>query len=212
MAKKYLNLPATLKKLMFDRNIRPVDLARDLKIPPPTIHRIVTGQSTRPYKSSLEPIADYFNISVDQLTGEKPLKSQSLEANIISFGNNSKIIQIIPWESLENLDKYSDHENKLVVANVSDKAFAVINPDHAMEPLFQKESTLIFDPALSTTDRCYVLVKLNASNVYVFRQLLIDIEHKFIKSLNPDLSANSLRLLTSEDRIIARLVEVRNKI
>jgi transcriptional regulator with XRE-family HTH domain len=72
MAKKYFQLSTILKRLLFKKDMKPVDLARELNMPQPTIHRLVTGKSTRPYKSSLEPIAKYFDVTVDQLIGEDP--------------------------------------------------------------------------------------------------------------------------------------------
>ncbi len=42
--------------------------------------------------------------------------------------------------------------------DVSNEAFATIMPDSSMEPLFPRESILIFDPALESVDRSYVLV------------------------------------------------------
>ena len=57
-----------------------------------------------------------------------------------------------------------------------------------------------------------MLVKLSEPNIYVLRQLLIDLENSFIKSLNNDIGAKSLRLLSNNDQIIARLVEIRRKV
>lgn len=203
MARKYLNLSQILKKMLFERNMRPADLAKALNMSAPTIHRIVAGKSTRPYESSLEPIANYFNITVHQLIGDAVLTQPT------------KTIHIIEWESLaQGIEKYEYLSTTLIVSDVSDKSFALIMPDHSMEPAFQKDAILIFDPEVPATDRSYVLVKLNASNYYVFRQLLIDADQKMIKSLNSDISINSLRLLSPNDEIIASLVEtrIRNKL
>jgi plasmid maintenance system antidote protein VapI len=42
MAKKHLHLGQILKKLLFDRAMKAADLAREINIPPPTIHRLGT--------------------------------------------------------------------------------------------------------------------------------------------------------------------------
>jgi transcriptional regulator with XRE-family HTH domain len=73
MSKTYPNLSSILKRLLFQRDMKPVDLARAVDIPPPTIHRLITGKSTRPYQSSLEPIAKYFGITTAQLLGTESL-------------------------------------------------------------------------------------------------------------------------------------------
>jgi hypothetical protein len=83
-------------------------------------------------------------------------------------------------------------------------------PDFSMEPLFEKGCTLIFDEAVTPTDRSYILIKIMSSGICVFRQLLIDGDENYIKSLNPDISATSIRRLNPEDKIIACLVETRS--
>lgn len=75
--------------------MKPVDLARALDIPPPTIHRLVTDKSTRPYKSSLKPIADFFSIDMKQLLGEEPLAEwKSAETTSVPSRNLIKIIRL----------------------------------------------------------------------------------------------------------------------
>ncbi|MCD6047105.1 MAG: repressor protein [Gammaproteobacteria bacterium] len=210
MSKNYPKLSAILKKLLFQKDMKPVDLARALDIPPPTIHRLVTGKSTRPYQSSLEPIAHYFGVTTDQLLGTEPLfpEDQTDKAKAPSAPQGFQTVPLISWESLGNNSPLI--ENQLAVGNVSERSFALTMPDHSMEPLFEKGCTLIFDPAVKPIDRSYVLVKIASSGISVFRQLLIDVDNKFIKSLNPDISASSMRLLSPEDEIIACLVETRS--
>ena len=207
MAKKYPHLGQRLKKLLFDRNMKPVDLARELDLPQPTIHRIVSGKSTRPYKSSLEPIAQYFNVSVDQLLGEEPAPQ---DLSTLTSSSQVKVVPLVTWQAIGFKNKKAEPLSELVVGNVSDEAFAVHMPDYSMEPLFQKGATLIFDPKVVPADRSYVLIQLENTNTVVFRQLLVDADHRFIKSLNVDISAASMRLLNPEDQILGCLVETRS--
>ena len=66
--------------------MKPMDLARELDIPQPTIHRIVSGKSTCPHERSLIPIADFFNISVEDLKeGTELTKEHSSTLNIQYF-------------------------------------------------------------------------------------------------------------------------------
>jgi transcriptional regulator with XRE-family HTH domain len=210
MAKHYPKLSGILKKLLFQKDLKPVDLARELDIPPPTIHRLVTGKSTRPYPSSLNPIADYFGVTTDQLLGLEPLfpEDETPKAASTPAPAGFQAIPVWSWNSLGKEEK--EVQMQLPVGNVSEQSFALIMHDHSMEPLFEKGCTLIFDPAVKPIDRSYVLVKIASSGISVFRQLLIDVDNQFIKSLNPDISASSMRLLSPEDEIIACLVETRS--
>lgn len=212
MTKKYIKLSQILKKILFDRNMRPADLAREIDMPIPTIHRIVTGKSTRPYPGSLQAIAKYLGVTINQLTGEEPLFQ---DIDKLPVSKDARAILIIDWSQISN--HYASNQqlkqtSELVVINVSEDAFALIMPDYSMEPLFQKNSILIFDPKAVANDRDYVLVKLHNPESYIFRQLLIDGTNRFIKPLNSEISFAGVKLLEPEDLIIARLVEVRNKL
>lgn len=209
MSKSYPKLSAVLKRLLFQKDMKSVDLARALDIPPPTIHRLVTGKSTRPYPSSLEPIANFFGVTTDQLLGVQPLfpeESAKASSVVASF----QAVPLISWQSLSKNKNEWEVEAQLAAGNLSNESFALTMPDHSMEPLFEKGCMLIFDPTVKPIDRCYVLVKISNNNSYVFRQLLIDVDQQFIKSLNPDISASSMRRLADDDEVIACLVETRS--
>ncbi len=221
MAKTYPKLAKILKKLLFDKEMKPIDLARKLNIPQPTIHRLVTGKSSRPYRSSLEPIANYFEISIDQLVGEEPFATEdasSAASNALANSHlNVKMIPILKWQNASNLSStttpsnpVTDETPTLVVApDTHESAFSLIMHDTSMEPLFPRGTTLIFDPTHRPKDRSYVLIKLHEHKTPVFRQLLIDMDHQYLKPLNPDLSIFKMRLLGKKDKILASLVESR---
>lgn len=230
MAKKHLKLGQVLKRLLFAHDIRPADLSREVKIPQPTIHRLITGKSKRPYKSSLKPIADYFSVRVEQLTGEEPLPSGltiNEAAGTLLTKNKICFIPLIAWENLNfttaanghkkipqeelfSADNSPSNEEKIpFLGPISDDGFATLMPDYSMEPVFPRDSLLIFDPDKVPKDRSYVLVKLHSTKQLVFRQLLIDLDHKYLKPLNPDLNAFEMRLLGEHDTIHGTLVEAR---
>jgi len=213
MANKYPQLSFNLKKLLFERNMKPIDLAREVDIPQPTIHRLVTGKSCRPYMSSLKPIADFFSLSVEQLVGETHFPSQHWQEDTKNLADTPKIktIPLIDWaQTTTGVETQPAGAQYLVSsANISNDAFALSMSDSSMEPLFPKLTYLIFDPQRMPIDRSYVLVKLDGIETPIFRQLLIDIEHQYLKPLHPDLNIFQMRLLGNNDTIIATLVESR---
>lgn len=214
MAKKYLKLSSVLKRLLYERDIKPVDLARAVDLPPPTIHRLITGKSTRPYESSLKPIADFFDIEVDQLLGEVPLpgdqKKDVSEEDSRHLGKNKiSSIPLIPWQFLSNQENKGQFEAIPFVGVISEKGFATIMPDTSMEPFIQRNAIVIFDPFIQSIDRSYILVKLHETKAFVIRQLLIDADHQYLKPLNPDLSTFKMRLLDKKDIVTASLIEIR---
>jgi len=191
--------------------MKPVDLAREVNIPSPTIHRLVTGKSTRPYKSSLKPIADFFSLTVDQLTGEQPaIDNPLIKERSLKF-NNILNLPLIPWGQLLNPQKIDkDKYDKIPFAgSINNHGYATILPDYSMEPLFTHGCMLIFDPDKPFKDRSYVLVHLHEADLPIFRQILIDSDQKYLKPLNPDLNNFKMRLVGKKDKIIGTLVEAR---
>jgi len=180
--------------------MRPADLARELDIPQPTVHRLVSGKSLRPHRETLEIIANYFDVSIEQLKGTEP------------FLTRRKVIEIplVEWKNLPDLANPEFRKKTIVaMADLSEKCFAVFMNDSSMEPLFLRNSILIFDPHKKHGDRSYVLAKLASTGIYVFRQIIVDAEHRFLKPLNPDLIVSQMRLLDEEDQIAGVLVEAR---
>lgn len=208
MAKNYPKLASILKKLLFKKDMRVTDLARELDIPQPTIHRLVAGKSTRPYKSSLEPIANYFSITVEQLLGDESLNDELSEQTNITPTRSSASIPIYHWSAILDLNGATPFQH-IAASNASSKTFALVMPDTSMEPIFPEDAILIFDPEMPAKDRSYVLAFIHETKIPVFRQLLIDADHRYLKPLNPDLSAFKMRLLNKNDRVIASLIESR---
>ena len=95
------------------------------------------------------------------------------------------------------------------VGNISNQGYATTLEDSSMEPLFCRGSLLIFDSEKPFKDRSYVLVLLHETNTLVFRQLLIDLDRKYLKPLNPDLNIFKMRAIGEQDKIIATLIEAR---
>ncbi len=198
-------LSEVLKALLQHRKLTVSELARHTGIVQPVIYRMTTGETDNPKLSSLLPIANYFNVNVSQLIGEEPLSHED---------NTEKHVKAIPLLTIANVQEYKKiipNEPKNIMAmGLSDDAFALVMPDTSMEPMFQRGSLLIFDPRNDPQDRSFVLVRLASPATIVFRQLIIDIDQKYLKPLNPDFNLFKMRLLDKNDEIIANLVESRN--
>lgn len=212
MAKHFLKLSKILQKLLYDKRMNASELAKEVDLPIPTVHRIVTGKSTRPYKASLQPIADYFSISVDQLIGEEAI-SDNLNNGSSSLSKKRIVeVPLLEWSDLSSALQPSKQEAKeavVVASDLSHDCFAVCMNDSSMEPLFPKGTVLLFDPSKKPVDRSYVLVRLKEKTVLIFRQLLVDVDLQYLKPLNPDLGVYQMRLLTKEDDVIGTLFESR---
>lgn len=198
-------LSEVLKALLRHRKLTVSELARHTGIVQPVIYRMTTGETDNPKLSSLLPIANYFNVNLSQLIGEEPLSHKD------NTENNVKAIPLLTLSNVHEYKKVIPNEPKNIMAmGLSDEAFALVMPDTSMEPMFQRSSLLIFDPLNDPQDRSFVLVRLAAPATIVFRQLIIDVDQKYLKPLNPDFNLFKMRLLDKNDEIIANLVESRN--
>lgn len=63
-----------LRKLMIETRIRESELSRALGINRSTLHQLLNMEEISPKVETLRPIAKYFNVSLDQLIGDSPLK------------------------------------------------------------------------------------------------------------------------------------------
>lgn len=202
-------LDKILQTLMFKKKVKPAQVARDTLIPKQTLSRIISGKSPNPHIKNLEPLADYFNVTVAQLKGEEELPDDAVEITLPSRKRKAKSIPVYAWEHVEQRHPANSNESIFVSHQLSDNAFAVAMPDTSMEPLFRKDSILILDPEKPHQDRSFILVKLAKAEQIVFRQLLIDAEHQYLKALSPDFDAFPMRLVDDNDKIIGTLVEAR---
>jgi hypothetical protein len=64
-----MKLRENLKELMDSREENPHSLSNKTGVPQPTIHRILDGTSQDPRRSTLEPLARFFGVTVDELCG-----------------------------------------------------------------------------------------------------------------------------------------------
>lgn len=212
---KAIAINDVLKVLMFKKDIRTSNLARKTGIPQQTLQRIVSGVSLAPHLSTLMSITKYFGITIAQLKGEEPLPESYLPLTHFTTPATWTGIELplLTWDQLTTFDNKTislDNVKKLIVSpDISKECFGLIMCDSSMDPYFPLDSILIFDLKKSIKDRSFALVKLNKTNQYIFRQVIIDAQYKYLKSMNPDLSHYPMLALSHKDKIIATLVEAR---
>jgi len=209
------NIGNILEKLLFEKKIRATELARKTNVPQPTLHRILSGKSPNPHISTVKPIADFFNISVEQLNGTQDLPQPPNSPNSLLVKNeNAKQAPLISWENISAFIKEPTSckikENIFCSPTLGGNIFALSMIDTSMEPFFPQGAVLIFDRDKPSKDRTHVLAHIADSDTYLFRQLLIDGDHSYLKPLSPDLKTFQMRLLGGDDKILASLVEFRH--
>jgi SOS-response transcriptional repressor LexA len=203
-----------LKRLMFEKQVRTTELARRVGLKQPTVHRIVEGTSLRPHLSTLDPIAKYFAVSVDQLRGAEPLP-WNLFGESINLGTEEvSVLPILSWEEAMSWDQHlpiarQRHQSVIMHKKISGNAFALTVTDSSMQPQFPAGTQLIINPDKDIQDRGFAVIALHNHPKAIFRQILVDGQQLYIKPLCPDLEHFNIVPLSKEDRVCGTLVQAR---
>jgi len=190
-----------LNRLMAEKKIRVAELARRINLPQPTVHRIATGACEHPHLSSLEPIAHFFSISIDQLKGHEP----------IPWLDRVSKVPLLMWEDVLQwpIRKKQNSEFILTDAAIGKAGFALKINDASMEPVFPKSTLIIADPERQAKDRSYVIAKLANYPMAIFRQLLMDAGDRYLKPLSPDFDRYKMTCLDKNDKILSVVVQAK---
>lgn len=200
------NINDVLSRLLFEHNLTITSLARAINLPQPTLHRIANGQSRNPHMSTLLAVADYFDISVDQLRGKQPLYGTA------TMPSDWQLVPVIDKAIVTTwpAELTAQQPHTYTDVPVGKNAFAMSVEDSTMQPIFAKGTQLIIDPDKPVTDRCFVAVKLANYPEATFRQLMVNLNTRYIKPLNPDLEQfEAIPLDEEKDKIIGVLVQAR---
>jgi SOS-response transcriptional repressor LexA len=194
-----------ISRLLVQRDLCVAELARLVKLPQPTIHRIVKGVCEHPHISSLQPIADFFAITIEQLKGYEPI--YSLDADTVIK------VPLLDWHKVSC---WLNAKNSIVVNNyvitdakVGDNCFAVKIADDAMDPVFPRHTILIVDPTRAVKHLSFVIAQVTGCNRPVFRQLLHNNNKFYLKPLSPDISCYNIIILNNNDKILGPVIQAK---
>lgn len=202
-----LTISDVLSHLLDIRGITEASLAKALNIPRATINKIRSGKIQSPRSVTLSMIANYFDITVDQLIGASPLFNDTavkfIQIPIINLENVNDIHQSLSqitfinhdnWMLLECADKYTSPNNLFAIKIASD----------AMLPYFDSDTTVIIDPDAAVVNRRYVLVRIARTNEILLRQIFVDGQTQILKPIN---SIFKTIELSPEDEVIGVVVQ-----
>ena len=188
MAEDALEISNILNYLIKKTHVSEAELARKISVPRATINRLASGRTPDPRASTLNAIAAYFNISVDQLLGKQPI---FLDNNHLVIANTHISIPIIEWKQTKNWEniitklKPGEHFDWVMVDPSIDQAkFAIRINSESMWPQFQMNTVLIIAPEKETKNRDFVIAHIQKSDEVVFRQLIVEDNYKFLKAIN----------------------------
>lgn len=102
-----------INELLKARNISVRKLALDIDIPYTTLRSILLGDTNDMKLSIAKKICKYFNITLDQLAGDKSIDLDSIKfANISNNSINTNNLSINDIEELQRIADYMKNRNK----------------------------------------------------------------------------------------------------
>lgn len=176
-----------LHHLMQSTGINEAELARKTKVPQTTLNRLLTNPNVDPRTNTIKPIADFFDVSIDQLLGYSPLSKEQpyfVENNPITIPVlNSE--QVLLWQEKEELS-FSDKQTWITTEKEVDKTAFAIFSEKYMEPRFKRNSILIIDMSHEFTKDKFVLLSDENNNI-ILRQLIFDGQEMYLKNFDKTL-------------------------
>ncbi len=202
---------------MFKRDLKSAELARLTGLPQPTVHRIVEGDSTRPQHASLEALAAFFNLKVNQLKGIDPIDELEIKIeNPMPEGWHK--IPVYTWNDVVNFAKSNKtqiqkgHAETLTNSDVNDAGFLVELTDESMYPQFPSGTEVIINTEYEPMDREMVVVYLKRHDKAFFRMIMFNGDDRLVRPLNPDLAPIGVEKINpNEDIMVGVFIEERKK-
>lgn len=204
---RYHNSPsAVLRYLIQDvGNISEGELFRRTGVPQPTIHRILSGMTPNPRVESLEPLAEFFNVSTDQLLGRMPLSQDRIPGSFSAITATKKVVPLLKWteviywpEITKKSNFKSEREWVISESGIAGSAFAlnIATTDYA--PEFRKGTTIIVDFSRIPKEGDFVLGWHTKNTIALLGEFRIEKNKKLLRPLSQpekELQLNKMAIL-----------------
>lgn len=170
------NLSEKLQTLLANRGVSEAEIAHSIGLPVMTVRRIIYGETVDPRISTLQLLADYFDISIDSLIG-------SCKTVMSGINKVARLVPILDWKDLQTATflkqtflntcqnyhpiTLSDH------LSLSDHAFG-IESRPSMQPRFPRGTLFVIDPNINPIDGDLILVRMRPSMEVTIRELIVD--------------------------------------
>ncbi len=183
------SLKENLQRLLDASGLRASDLADYTQLPASTIKYILSGNTYNPRVETLFSIADYFNITIDELYRNKDCiaaPSVLKPAKVPPSQENSYSIPILDWKDIKNwfspqVETRAQERWLHVGRPLHSTAFALTIESEG-KVVFPKNSTILVEPQENYTEDDYVIVSIN-KNIPTLRKIFEDSGTAYLRSV-----------------------------
>lgn len=178
----HLLLAQTLTDLIErESKLSPAALARKLGIPTNKITRILNGDVTDPKASTLLQIANYFEISIEQLLGLEPLVREGIS-------EQPEATRSLPIYEFTKPFQVAKEWYRWAFNEIDGEYFALTIDTDLYEPTFPQHSLLIVNTDIMPDDRSYVVVKNKDTPQHCsIKKYVLEANQIYLYPINPKL-------------------------
>ncbi len=202
-----IDLRNNLITLMEECKISLVELHKNTGVPITTIQRMRADVNANPTISSLQPIADFFRITVDQLIGSQPLPTGREQGSFVKQQKGWTDVPIITWAEVIQWPDNKLTRNFVTISidvEISNDSFALIIQDTLID--FFKDSAIIVDPETSYFDTSYVIAYKKGAREATLKQIKFYDENIYLKPLSDEFKTT---MLDDSYKIVGTVKQVR---
>ena len=196
-----------LKKLMVEFNIDVKELSLKTGVKAPVIYKLISGETPNPSISSICPIANFFDISINQLIGNDPIL---MIRNLSLHGKC--IVPLIKWDEIADWDKNYKYKKRNQTVSIDfqpgEKTFALTIETDELFPTFPKDTILIVDPDALPFHKNYVIVYSDKGSANI-RQVFFDNDSIYLKPIVDEIPAS---LLKKSEHLFGTVLEAKIKL
>ncbi len=204
-----------LNKLMDKTNININQLSKNTGLANTTIKRMCTDPDSNPTLDSIIKIAEFFEITANQLIGAEPVPDE-ISGYQPNFKNWDKVPiinlnQVINWpKNIETVKAQHSANYVFTDIGITEEIFAVLATDETLEPKFSEGTILIFDPNRTPKNKDYAVLLFHGKDLPQFRQILIDGPDMYARTINPTFSESGpVRLEKGKFQILGILIQAK---
>lgn len=193
----------TLEYLIKKWGININQLHKHTGIPLSTLKRLKLNKQNNPTLASLAPIANYFSVSLDQLTGREALpKKRNKQTNDLK-------VPLIHWKDILNTPKIRNYLafSSILIRDVTlhENSFSLILKANNSNN-FLAGSLLVIDPSLKGRNRDFIIVNKKGEYKPQLMQKIFYENKTYLKNLS---NKSEIIIFSDLHKIIGAVIQIR---
>ena len=171
-------------------NISEAELSRKTNLPQATVNRLLNAATEDPRASTLKAVAEFFNVTIDQLLSNKLLQKSTLDTTrlpIYKMEQDTSFFTECTKNMASKLDLLLTKKEERfleVEPTINNQCIAFEVKGDSMWPQFMEGILVIVDTSLEAKNRDFVIYLLANSNQIVLRQFIDEEQNKILKPIN----------------------------